>query len=360
MVAQGMDGPGGKDPHVASARARGACARRTLLRNVIARLLVLFKGDDLNIEAPPFVDESKRDGSPEEALPPGLLGTPDDEHSDVVRSREVKDGRDGILGAQVDDLGTELAGLLRVGQERALDLGVDPLGGLGGGLHVEHEPARVESPRQPRAAPEQGRGLGWIGGHADAHPLPRAGAKGSGLGPAGEAELDGFGHLAQRELTQGLEVLFLEEVRERPFDLLGRVILPARSRSRRSSAGMSRLITWSACRRKLSGTVSRTRTSVTLSTRSFRLSRCWMLNAARTLMPASRISSTSWYRFRFLLPGALVWATSSTIATSGARASHRLEIELLDGHASIVDRLRPGGSRAPRSARPSRSSVGFD
>ena len=89
----------------------------------------------------------------------------------------------------------------------------------------------------------------------------------------------------------------------------------------RSSTERSRFTTWSACLRKVSGTVSRTLMPVTRSMRSLRLSRCCTLKAQITLMPAARISWMSSWRLRWREPGTLVWATSSTTATCGRRAS---------------------------------------
>ncbi len=50
-------------------------------------------------------------------------------------------------------------------------------------------------------------------------------------------------------------------------------------------------------------------------------SRCWMLTVEITLMPASSSSWTSCHRLWLRDPGTLVWASSSTRAISGCRAS---------------------------------------
>ena len=70
-----------------------------------------------------------------------------------------------------------------------------------------------------------------------------------------------------------------------------------------------------------SGTVSRTATPVMRDTTSARLSRCWMLSAVQTSMPASSSSSTSCQRLGCRLSGALVCASSSTTTSLGLRAS---------------------------------------
>ncbi|CAB4700606.1 unannotated protein [freshwater metagenome] len=46
-----------------------------------------------------------------------------------------------------------------------------------------------------------------------------------------------------------------------------------------------------------------------------------MLTVVMTSMPAARSSSMSWARFSWRLPGTLVWASSSTSTTAGARAT---------------------------------------
>ena len=62
-----------------------------------------------------------------------------------------------------------------------------------------------------------------------------------------------------------------------------------------SSAGvMSTTTTSSALSTTVSGTVSRTLTPVMVETTSERLSRCWMLTAVHTSMPAAMSSSMSW------------------------------------------------------------------
>ena len=57
------------------------------------------------------------------------------------------------------------------------------------------------------------------------------------------------------------------------------------------------------------------------STASAMLSRCWTFTVVMTLIPASSSSMTSCHRFSLRPdPGTLVWASSSTRATSGRRA----------------------------------------
>jgi hypothetical protein len=118
---------------------------------------------------------------------------------------------------------------------------------------------------------------------------------------------------------------------------------------------MSTSSTWSAARTTASGTVSRCGTPVIFSTTSLRDSRCWMLTAEITSMPASSSSSTSCQRFSLREPGTLVCANSSTRAICGA-GEHRVQVHLLEGRPAVLqpgagDDLEPveqrAGLRAP-------------
>ena len=113
---------------------------------------------------------------------------------------------------------------------------------------------------------------------------------------------------------------------------------------------------WSAVRTTSSGTVSRCRTPVIRSTSSLSDSRCWMLTVVMTSMPARRISSTSAARLACRLPGTLVWASSSTSTTAGARAmiaSVSISVNSTPRWPTVAPRhdleaLEPGlGVRAP-------------
>ncbi len=97
-------------------------------------------------------------------------------------------------------------------------------------------------------------------------------------------------------------------------------MLPCAIRRRSASGVMSTSSTCSARRTTSSGTVSRCGTPVICSTTSLSDSRCWMLTVVRTVMPASSSSSMSCQRLALREPGTLVWASSSTSTTSGARA----------------------------------------
>ena len=98
-------------------------------------------------------------------------------------------------------------------------------------------------------------------------------------------------------------------------------MFPCAIRRRSASGVMSTISTWSAARTIASGTVSRCGTPVIFSTTSLRDSRCWMLTAEITSIPASSSSSMSCQRFSLREPGTLVCANSSTRAISGRRAS---------------------------------------
>ena len=68
-----------------------------------------------------------------------------------------------------------------------------------------------------------------------------------------------------------------------------------------------------------------------------------MLSVLITLMPAASKSSTSSKRFRVRLPGAFVWASSSTRTTVGARAITAAVSISRNSHAAILrDERRHG------------------
>ncbi len=99
-------------------------------------------------------------------------------------------------------------------------------------------------------------------------------------------------------------------------------MLPCNIRRRSCSGDESTSSVWLALRTTQSGTRSRTFAPVICSTASARLSMCWMLSVVMTSIPASRSSSTSSQRLAWRPdPGTLVWASSSTRATLGWRAS---------------------------------------
>ena len=58
-----------------------------------------------------------------------------------------------------------------------------------------------------------------------------------------------------------------------------------------------------------------------LAITSFKLSKCCTFSVVYTLMPALSRSSTSCHRLECVMPGALVWASSSTRITCGLRPS---------------------------------------
>ena len=106
-------------------------------------------------------------------------------------------------------------------------------------LDVDHEPVGVEPARQARAAAQQRRRARRERRHADHHPpelgalvcaasgaLARAG-RARAARAAGAGAVQALGHLAQRQLAQGGQVVVHEEVLQRPGDLVGGVDLAA-------------------------------------------------------------------------------------------------------------------------------------
>ena len=103
-----------------------------------------------------------------------------------------------------------------------------------------------------------------------------------------------------------------------------------------------------------SGTVSRTRTRVMRWTTSLRLSRCWTFSVVQTSIPAASSSSMSCQRFGWRLPGAFVWAYSSTRMSRGWRS------KAASRSNSCTIRPRYGTDRRGRISKPwSSSSVSW-
>ena len=113
---------------------------------------------------------------------------------------------------------------------------------------------------------------------------------------------------------------------------------------------MSTSSIWSAARTTSSGTFSCCSMPVIWATTSLRLSRCWTLTVEITVIPASSSSSTSCQRLGFLLPGVLVWASSSTSTTWGWRAQHRVDVEFGELAAAVVDVAGAGSISMPSSS----------
>ena len=75
-------------------------------------------------------------------------------------------------------------------------------------------------------------------------------------------------------------------------------------------------------------------------------------------MPASSSSSTSCQRLGWREPGALVWASSSTRTMAGWRARARVEVELAELDAAVLDLARRAASPGPRAGPRSRGGRG--
>ena len=86
-----------------------------------------------------------------------------------------------------------------------------------------------------------------------------------------------------------------------------------------------------------------------------------MLTVVMTLIPAPRMSRTSCQRLPFLPdPGTLVWASSSTSATSGRLSQHRVEVHLLQAGSPVVDHLAGDDLQAVDQRLGERPPVGLD
>ena len=164
------------------------------------------------------------------------------------------------------------------------------------------------------------------------------------------AALHALGHLAQRQLAQVGQVLLLEEILQRPRDLVRRVDLPGPQPLLQILDRRSRFTTWSACLRKLSGTVSRTATPVTRSTRSFRLSRCCTLKRADDVDPGVQ-------QLLHVLVALLVAAARDVgvgeLVDDGHRRlalQHGVEVHLLDGRRRGTRPARRGTTSSPSTS----------
>ncbi len=138
---------------------------------------------------------------------------------------------DGVGRLQAHDLGAELARQVAVGHEVALGLGVDPVRRLARRLDEHHEPVGAQPAGEPRALAHQDRAARRSRRQAD-HDPRRGGWRGrrSGSAPRGS----GRRALARSTLSatsrsassrRCAEVLVLEEVLERPADLVRAVDL---------------------------------------------------------------------------------------------------------------------------------------
>ena len=85
-----------------------------------------------------------------------------------------------------------------------------------------------------------------------------------------------------------------------------------------------------------------------------------MLTVVITSIPASSSSSTSCQRFALPAPGTFVWASSSTRATSGRRASTAVDVHLGEGRAAVHDRPAGHHLQALDHLRGVRPAVGLD
>src|SRR5438067_12743762 len=105
-----------------------------------------------------------------------------------------------------------------------LRLRVDEVWRLPGRLDVDDAPVGIEAPRHARSAGEQRLRPRRVGGEADQHPT-RGADLALGRSASGSRAVEALRHLAQGKLTQRGEVRVLEEVLERPGDLVARVDL---------------------------------------------------------------------------------------------------------------------------------------
>ena len=178
-----------------------------------------------------------------------------------------------------------------------------------------------------------------------------------------ERLVDAVGHPQQGELAQGREVAGAEVVAERGVDLVGRVdVAVGHPAAQRLGRRVDQLDLLGRADDRVRDRLL-LRMPVMPSTTSLSDSRCWMFTVEITSMPASSSSSTSCQRFSLRQPGTLVWASSSTRATSGSRArtaSRSISSNALSrwwigpagDHLEVADLL--GGARAGCGSRRTR------
>ena len=167
-----------------------------------------------------------------------------------------------------------------------------------------------------------------------------------------EGVVDPVGHPQQRQLAEGAEVAGPEVVgrgRRRSSRRRRCCRGPCAGAGPRGSCRPARSGRPPARRRR--GRSRAGATPVIRSTTSLSDSRCWMLTVEITSMPAASSSSTSCQRFSLREPGTLVWASSSTSATSGRRA--RTASTSISSNVGAAVLERRGGAR-PRGRRPAR------
>src|SRR5262249_27010483 len=146
--------------------------------------------------------------------PPGLVRSADNDVTDAVGPRKVNHRGRGVLRLDADDFGPQLTGVFDVLEQPTLRLGIDEVGRFARRLHADDKPVRVQSSPHARALGEENRGVRRIGRHAHHYAARRAdGASGALCGARFylTQALQTLGDFAERELTQGGEVLVLEE-----------------------------------------------------------------------------------------------------------------------------------------------------
>jgi hypothetical protein len=137
----------------------------------------------------------------------------------------------GSLALEAHGLGAQLFGLLDVGEQVALQFGVDLHSGDSSGVSTKTTNQSVlnrPAMREPRRT-----NMGVRGDPEDTHTMTRLRVA-EACRPAAIAEhrscygggaFDAFGHLAQGQLAQVGQVLLFEEVLQRPRDAIGLVDL---------------------------------------------------------------------------------------------------------------------------------------
>jgi hypothetical protein len=230
------------------------------------------------------------------ALPTAPPGLAEQDLGDVFLVGVVEYRRAHFLAGQRDRLRAQTLGETQVSHDgvafrcrQALQLRR---------FDVRDDPLRVQRGRE--ASPRADQALGQLAG-ADAYqdPLARLPHVADSLVLTVSAHLlfDALRRAAQRQLPQGDEIAFAEEILDRRPRLLRHVDLALVQALDQLVGGQVYQLHFIGAVEGVSGTVSWTRMPVMPPTTSLRLSRCWTLSAVYTSIPrraAPRRRSSAW------------------------------------------------------------------
>ena len=141
---------------------------------------------------------------------------------------QIRAARQPLFRAQAHDFSAQVSGSLLVVQKIPLQCRVDTVTGFALGFDVNDKPIGVQTPGQARPLSEQ-HGAVWRrpSRQTNHHAFARGGSARRIVvrGLRRNCAIDAFRDLPQGDFTQHRELFGLEEVFQRPLDLVGRVDL---------------------------------------------------------------------------------------------------------------------------------------